>query len=363
LAVGLNADLRTQGEPRRAASAVNPLGVVWTPDGQSLVYSAGTSGNEFLYRADLASGREPKRLEIASQGASYPALARKGNRLAFVRFMGDLDVWRLQEGGKPQPLLVSTALDASAQFSPDGRRIVFASGRGGEGTNIWMANADGTGLVELTRGPEESQGSPSWSPDGRWIAFDAQGNDGRWYIKVVESGGGLARRLTQDGFSNTVPSWSRDGKWIYFTSERSGRFEIWRIPSQGGAAEQVTRGGGYVGRESADGKMLYFTKTSGDGPLYVRPLSGGDETQVVGNVVRRAFVVFADGIYYLYKASPGSRISEIRFHEFASDQSRLISPIEGYPFLYLSVSPDRKTFLFTLFGSVGSDLMIIENFR
>jgi Tol biopolymer transport system component len=291
LAVGLNADLRPQGQPRRVVSAISPLGMAWTPDGQSLVFGRNISGNGFLYRVDLAGGGEPKRLEIASQGASYPALARKGHRLAFVRFAGDLDVWRLQQGGKPQPFLVSTALDASAQFSPDGWRIVFASSRGGEGANIWMANADGTGLFQHTRGLEERQGSPSWSPDGRWIAFDALGKDGRWYINVVESGGGLARRLTQDGFGNSVPSWSRDGKWIYFTSQRSGRFEIWRMPSQGGAAEQVTRAGGYVGRESADGKTLYFTKTSGDGPLYARPLSGGDEKQVLDYVARRAFVV------------------------------------------------------------------------
>jgi hypothetical protein len=58
-----------------------------------------------------------------------------------------------------------------------------------------------------------------------------------------------------------------------------------------------------------------------------------------------------------------SRVSEIRFYEFATDGSRLVSPIEGRPYLYMSVSPDRKTFLFTLYGSVGSDLMLIENFR
>ena len=84
---------------------------------------------------------------------------------------------------------------------------------------------------------------------------------------MVQSSGAQSRLLTGGPFNSQVPSWSRDGEWIYFSSDRSGRFEIWRIPSQGGSAEQVTRDGGYVARESADGKTLYYTKTSSSGPV------------------------------------------------------------------------------------------------
>ena len=77
-------------------------------------------------------------------------MALNGNRLAFSRAVDDADVWRLQAGGKPQRLLVSTLEDTSAQFSPDGRRIAFVSARGAEGVAIWLADADGTrGLSRL----------------------------------------------------------------------------------------------------------------------------------------------------------------------------------------------------------------------
>src|SRR5262249_11918739 len=80
-----------------------------------------------------------------------------------------------------------------------------------------------------------------------------------------------------------VPNWSRDGKWIYFASDRTGRFEIWRVPAEGGTAEQITRDGGYLVFESTDVQTLYDTKIGdiGGGPLYARSVSGADETQVV----------------------------------------------------------------------------------
>jgi Tol biopolymer transport system component len=360
--VGLTADFSPHGSIRQLSPATaETLGLTWTADGRSLLFSAGGSwGEAFLWRVDAAAGGEPKRLEVASQGAWSPAVSRIGNRLAFSRFMSDADVWRLQAGGKPEPLLVSSMLDQNAQFSPDGRRIAFESGRGLDGIGIWLANADGSGLVQLTKGPEKHHASPSWSPDGQWIAFNARAEDGRSNIKVVESSGGQTRQLTSGPFDNSVPSWSRDGKRIYFTSNRTGRFEIWRMPSRGGPAEQITHEGGYKAIESLDATTLYYTKGGGDGPLYARPLEGGEEKEVLRDVAYRGFDVFEDGIYYISHGRPLR--CEIRFHNFVTGRSRVISELV-WPSLGLSVSPDRKTFLYSLWAPVGSDLMLIENFQ
>jgi hypothetical protein len=150
---------------------------------------------------------------------------------------------------------------------------------------------------------------------------------------------------------------------VYFTSDRTGRWEIWRIPLQGGMAEQITTNGGYVGLESADGNSLYYTKTGSYGgePLYVRRFSETEETQVLEHVAGRAFDLLADGIYYV--ASTGPRTAEIRVHEFGTGRNRVVSAIEGSPGLGLSVSPDRSRVLFTKFVSAGTDLMLLEDFR
>jgi Tol biopolymer transport system component len=293
----------------------------------------------------------------------FPAAALKGNRLAFARLLSDQDIWRLEAGDKPEPLLVSSMLDSNAHFSPDGGRIAFSSSRSVDRVSIWLSDADGSNLVQLTRSPGNYDGSPRWSPDGRWIAFDALGKDGRRSVRLVESSGGQSRQLTTGPWSSKVPSWSHDGKWIYFNSDRTGRSEIWRMPAQGGATEQITQNGGYVALESPDGKTLYYTKTgtySGE-PLYAHPLGGNEEKRVLDRVAGRGFVVFEDGIYYMTDTGP--RTAEVRFQEFATGRSRALGAIPAPVGQGLSVSPDRKTFLFAEWVSSGIDLMLIENFR
>ncbi len=363
--VRLSGDLLPQRNPRQLTSTAARLsGIAWASDGRSLVYASGEIENCFLFRVDERGSAEPKRVEIASQGALSPATAHNANWLAFSRAVYDTDIWQLAVGEKPAPLLVSTALDRAAQFSPDGRRIAFTSARGGDRTSIWLANADGTHPAQLTSGPEDRHGSPQWSPDGRWIAFDARGRDGRWNIKVIDSSGGQPRQLTSGPFSSTIPTWSRDGKWIYFACSRTGQSEIWRVPSVGGAAEQITRNGGHMAHESPDARTLYYMKDATTGPLFAQPF-GGHEKQVLDRVIERGFEVFDDGIYYLYEDPARAVKPEIRFHDFATGGSRVLGQIaEGTRLgTYLSGSPDRNTFLFTQYASAGSDLMLIENFR
>jgi Tol biopolymer transport system component/DNA-binding winged helix-turn-helix (wHTH) protein len=358
--VALNADLLPQGQPRQLTAVGNAMvGVAWMPDGRSLLYSTRSPLRGWtLFRIDLAPGSEPRPLEIAASGAQAPAVARQGNRLAFSVQTWNTDVWQLQGKGTPQPLLVSKVADQNGQFSPDGRRIVFVSNRGSQGVGIWVANADGTSVVELTR---DDATMPRWSPDGLRIVYEAEGNGGQRQISVVDSSGGRPLQITSGPFTSAAPSWSTDGKWIYFGSDRTGRFEIWRAPYQGGAAEQITRRGGFLALESVDGRRIYYTKTSLDGPLFSQSLGVGEEKQVLERVVNRGIALFEDGIYYLAETGPTK--FEIRFHEFATGRSRIISPLEGPVFTGLSVSPDRKTFLFTLIASAEIDLWMIENFR
>jgi Tol biopolymer transport system component len=363
----LGADGALQGQPRRIAGARPITGqraaICWTADSRSLVYFRAGG----LWRTEAHARATPVRLEVAGQGRDLTA-SRRGNRLAFVQGTSDTDIWRITPEGKPQPLLRSSAMDQNPNLSPDGKRIAWSSARAGAGPAIWTANADGTGAVQLTRGPEAYHGSPRWSPDGQWIAFDAQQKTGRWDLRVMDAGGTQVRQLTNGPATNTSPGWSHDGKWIYFGSDRGGRFEIWRIPAAGGAAEQITKDGGYVGREAPDGKTLYYTKTGGASPLYARPLAGGEEKKVLERVIARAFAVLDDGIYYIDQigSNPAEGRSEIRFHQFASGRSRTIASID-YPGVSVgvgfSVAPDRRSFLVTWAQSSGSDLMLVENFR
>jgi WD40-like Beta Propeller Repeat len=80
----------------------------------------------------------------------------------------------------------------SAQYSDDGSRIVFASGRGGT-WELWICSSEGVNCFQLTS--IGFAGSPRFSPDGQYVAFDS-GKYGSWDILVVNGAGGPARRLT-----------------------------------------------------------------------------------------------------------------------------------------------------------------------
>ncbi len=352
-----------QGQPRRITQQqISMMGIAWA--GDSLVYSGSFSWGllHYLWRVKADGASAPQRLDIAGVYASDPTVSRISNRLAFARFVKNYDIWRCQIGGSQAPLITSTLHEGNPQFSPDGKRIAFGTSRSGEEFNIWVAEADGSNPVQLVHQLGRSEGSPKWSPDGRWIAFDSLRPDGYQDIFVIDATGGHPRRLDLGLHENGVPSWSRDGKWIYFFSDRTGRNEIWKVPSAGGHVEQVTENGGSFALESTDGKTLFYTRGPYGTPLFARPVNGGPERKVLDYTGRcRDFVVFEDGIYYC-----GQREREqtpLLFHQFSSGASRLVTTVDGFLVNGLTVSPDRKSILFARSGVNGADLMLIENFR
>ena len=96
--------------------------------------------------------------------------------------------------------------------------------------------------------------------------------------------------------------------------------------------------------------------------LMASPFVGGPERQVLPGVTYRAFVPVEDGIYYIGQRDAKGRFP-IQFFQFSTERSRLLTNIDGDVFIGLSVSPDRKTILFSKSVTSGADLMMIENFH
>jgi Tol biopolymer transport system component/serine/threonine protein kinase len=357
----LDSELRPQGAARLLTrQRLRNHGVAWTRDGRSIVYGA----YPVLWHVRADGGAPPERVELAARAIS-PSIASSRDRLAFVRWVGDADIYHLRLGGSPTPLIQSTFDEYHPQYSPDGRRIAFESNRAGDRPEIWQADADGSNPTRLTRGPGRGQGTPGWSPDGRSIVFDSQAENGHVDVWTIGVDGSGLRQVTHDPADETVPIWSRDGRFMYFTSNRTGRLEIWRAAAGGGAEVQLTREGGNRPFESVDGRTLYYQRSQGTSALLALPTAGGEERTILPCVMTWGYAGAPRGIFHKACDTPGAAVprgSTLHYWDAATGQDRPVAALESDLISGLSVSPDGQSIVYGGQKS-ASDLMMIENFR
>ncbi len=369
------------GEPRRLTFDSVPIsGIAWTPDSRELVFSSMRSGSTTHLWRIKASGGTPEKLDTVGNSVQSPALSLQARRLAYTQPLDDVNVWRIEldtqgRSTSQTELIASTFWDHGPDYSPDGKQIVFASARSG-GDGIWVCDSDGSRpRLLIDCGPYVS-GTPRWSPDGRWIAFDSRFNDpatgGNPDIYIISADGGQPRRLTTNPAEDIVPSWSRDGRWIYFSSMRSGSQQIWKASVDGGAAIQVTSDGGFESYESPDGRYLYFTKGRGIPGIWRKQISdvsgapGGKEvllTDLHQAGSWRYWRVVNQGIYFATTTTAGPLIE---FFNITTGHVSEVAHLAKGPEKYipgLAVSPDGRTILYAQMTQSGSDIVMVENFR
>jgi Tol biopolymer transport system component len=151
------------------------------------------------------------------------------------------------DGSGQQKLTNSPGWESDAAWSPDGQTIAFRrlvpntrrpSLRWQSELNV--INTDGSGQRKLAR-LSDSDGSFSWSPDGRRIAFvsDRDGNDEVYVVNIDGSG---LRNLTRNPERDGHPVWSPDGPTIGFVSNRGGNRDIYVMNADGSRQRNLTRG-------------------------------------------------------------------------------------------------------------------------
>ena len=378
----LSAAFEPVGEPRYlAGKGVFYHGVAWSASGRDVIVASGNSSDIALWRVPLQHPERVERLSPLGDECRQPSVAALQGRLAFTRASWDENTWRVtlsgpgQAAGAPVRLVGSTRSELNAQFSPDGSRIVFESIRSGT-PELWLADRDGRNALQITSFNGRFGGTPAWSPDGQSIAFDMRNEDGRGDVYVVPVRGGAPIRRTDHPADDLVPTWSRDGKWIYFASTRSGLYQIWKMSAQGGAAVQVTQHGGTYGKESMDGKYLYYGRSNPITGLWRVPVAGGEEVEVVPRLASYGnFAVAPDGIYFEERLpgnplghspdfTPFTRLeAAIDFLSFATGKVTRVITLDRHAGHGFDVSPDQRTLLFAQMDDFSEDLMLVENFR
>ena len=211
-------------------------------------------------------------VELWAIRGSFPSLAPSGEHLVFSEHFERIVTSGLDGSGQR---VVFAPRDVSAwrpNWSKDGQWIACTAGptfaKPSARADIWKFRPDGSGAVNLTAELGANNAFPYFSPDGRRIVFRS-GRDGNHELYLMDADGTNVRRLTDHPATDTMPAFSPDGQRIAFTSARDGDYEIYtlEIGTEGepGALNRITRSPGFDTHPafSPDGQWIVFASQQG----------------------------------------------------------------------------------------------------
>ena len=188
----------------------------------------------------------------------HPSWSPDGSKIIYTRgdVMTNFDIYSMDaDGGNLLRLTEHEERDQRAVWSPDGQEIAFESQRDGD-KSIWLMDADGSNKRKVVEGRE-----PSWSPDGKIIAFTSSAFDGNDEIYLIGVDGSDMVRLTNNRKYDWFASWDPLGKRIAFNSEQFGGQELMIMNAEGGARVRTSIAEKTYEQEptwSSDGKTLAY---------------------------------------------------------------------------------------------------------
>ena len=389
----------------------------WSPDGKVIAYGrriksqSGWGGPQGVYEVSVKDGSEKPITSHTWRQVGHLAWLHDGSALIITaaEHLDRFQIWHLSYPGDQArritndesknyrgvslttdaSLLATTQQDeqSSIWIAPDGdasraRRITsgryegrygvawtrddkivyhsFASGN----EDIWIMNADGSGQSQLTDDPGADDNCCEVSPDGRYIVFRSQREDGTALWRMDRDGGN-AKRLTQDGNQPTVLP---DGRWVIY--HILGR--LWKVSIEGGEVAQLnaTSGGSYTSPAiSPDGKLIacyYRDDPNTDPRLAIIAPEGGQPIKLFDTLPvmlrpLRALLWTPDGKAIAYiKTTAG--VSNIWSQSLDGDPPKPLTHFDNGSMFSFAWSRDGKKLVYSR-GSVTGDVVLIRDSR
>jgi len=245
----------------------------------------------------------PVRLTKDGHFKQRPVWSHDGKEVVFSRHRaGKIELVVMAADGSGEKTITTGKFpEYDASWSPDGARIAFTlvSQSGTQGNlDVFIANADGSEPKKLAgdQGKLSHEEYPTWSPEGRQIAFSST-FEGNQELYVVEIDGSNRRRLTNDPGLDAHPAWSPDGRRIVFATNRWGDFEIAVMDADGGNLARLTESRGLDDYPvfSPDGRRIAFlSNRDGNYEIYVMQADGANPINVTRDASIDNFPAWTD---------------------------------------------------------------------
>lgn len=304
-----------------------------SPDGRMLAFIRGTEtflGRGNVYVKLLPSG-EPVQLTRDDRIKLSPEFSWDGSQIAYS-VVDPWDIWEVPVmGGEPRLMLRNAS---SLTWIGGGKRLLFSEIKSGIHMGV-VTTDEGRGQTRdvYTPAGERSMAHHSYlSPDGKWVLIvlmDAFGQIGPCHLVPFDASG-PDQLVGPENASCTTGAWSPDGKWIYISTDKGGRFHIWRQRFPSGPLEQITSGpteeeGIAMAR---DGKSFLTSVGTRDSTVWMHDEKGDHQMSSEGSTSWGVFSSDKKRFFYL-KQSGQSEEAELWATDLATGQNDRVLPEYG----------------------------------
>ncbi|HWR53809.1 MAG TPA: protein kinase [Bryobacteraceae bacterium] len=352
----------------------------FSPDGKKIAFVwSGDGDNQDIYLSSI-DGRGMVRITTDPAQDNGPAFSPDGRSLAFLR-SSHKEVALFVSAAAPRALhrkvadvfpsrVEAAGVEAVGRpvvWSPDGKYLAIGDRiSASEPFSIFLIDVQTGSRTRITYPPARTIGdsNPAFSPDGRTISFIRAPSSGVSDVWVMPLDGGAAQRVTFNNRDTLTQVWSPDGRFIVFSSNRTGAYNLWRVPAAGGTPERLN-GIGLGASDpwySQDGKTLAFTQFFLDTNIWRVDAAGREKPRplIVSTQYDSSPQFSPDGKRIAFRSSRSGA------HEIwvagadglgAEQLTRFAGPLTGTP----RWSPDGKRIAFDSRPEGQADIWVIDS--